>query len=475
MIGYESGGFHLSTFNNARYRAALVAAAALAATAMGTASATAAATGPTAPNELFNGYQHCSTNASAPTYLWGGTEGVTLEGIPRDAAAASGTDFGAQYLLWPVPAPTQTTTYSSYTSFSAGFEAPANVPGGALTDRTTYAWQARTIIDGSTVSTWSKTCYIAIEDGQPAVPTVTSANYPAGQFEPGGVPVQVTFGASGDSDVAGYEYVWDTGTLPVYGVSIGAYGIPEPKSIWADTKYYVKAPSLGGDVSLNLIPPSGWGPHTLTVASINRADSTSTPVDYQIYVGSTAPTVTTAVASPQFDTPTKFTFTPNATAEAASPIVSYSVSIGGGTPHVFKAGANGSATVTLRLNNVNGNNGVAVTSTSANGWVSDPYEKYYYFNTTPIVNSNEYPEYATSGGVGVSGTFTLTAQAPNIVSYTYSFDNGATETTVPANAAGNAQFTWAPPTGATSYDLNVYGTTKDGLQLQYTDYYFSVN
>jgi hypothetical protein len=471
---HREGSTILSTSIRTRYRAALAASAVLAAAVTGAASASAATTGPTAPDELFNGYQHCSTDISAPTYLWG-TDGVTLEGIPRDAAAAAGTNFGAQYLLWPVSAPTQTTTYSSYTSFSAGFEAPANAPGSALADGTTYAWQARTIIDGTTLSKWSKTCYIAIDDDRPAVPTVTSANYPAGQWSPGGVPVQLTFGANGVSDVAGYEYVWDTGVLPVPGVSIGAYGIPEPKSIWADTKYFVQAPSLGGDASLNLVPPSGAGPHTLTVASLDRAYNISATVTYQIYVRSTAPTVTTAVASPQFDTPTKFTLTPNATAEAASPIVSYSVSIGGGTPRVVKAGADGSATVTLRLNNVEGDNGLAVTSTSANGWVSDPYELYYYFDTTPIVNSNDYPEYATSGGVGVPGTFTFTAQVPNIVSYTYSFDNGATETTVAADKSGNAQITWAPPTGANSYDLNVYGTTKDGLTLLYTDYYFSVN
>ena len=277
------------------------------------------------------------------------------------------------------------------------------------------------------------------------------------------------------NDVAGYEFVWDTGVLPVYGVSIGAYGIPEPKSIWAGTKYFVQAAAVGGDATVDLVPPAGWGPHTLTVVSLDRAGSLSGLSTYEIWLQSTAPTITPAVASPQFDTATKFTFTPNATAEAASPIVSYSVSVGGGTPRTVKAGADGSATVSLKLDDIYGSNGVSVTSTSANGWVSDPNELYYYFDTTPIVNSDDYPEYSTSGGVGVPGTFTFTHQVPNIVSYSYSFDNGATETTVAADKSGDAQITWTPPTGASNYDLNVYGTTKDGLKLLYTDYYFSVN
>ena len=465
----------MHTSIRARHRAVLLAAATLAAATAGTASATAASTGPTAPDKLFNGYQHCSTDPSAPTYLWG-TDGLVLEGVPQDSAAA-GSEFGAQYLLWPVSAPTQTTTYTSnITSYPAGFEAAANIPGSALTDGTTYAWQARSLIGGSAVSKWSRTCYIAIDDeGPSSAPTITSANYPAGVSTPGGTPVQLTFGADGVSDVAGYEFVWDTGDLSVYGVSIGAGGVPEPKSPWADTKDYVQAPSLGGSASLSLVPPPGWGPHTLTVVSLDRAYNISARSTYEIWLQSTAPTITPAVANPQFDTPTKFTFTPNATAEAASPIVSYSVSIGGGTPRTVKAGADGSATVSLKLDNVYGSDGVSVTSTSANGWVSDPAQEYYYFDTTPIVNSNDYPEYSTSGGVGVPGTFTFTHQVPNIVSYTYSFDNGATETTVAADKAGDAQITWAPPTGASYYDLNVYGTTKDGLKLLSTDYYFGVN
>lgn len=236
----------------------------------------------------------------------------------------------------------------------------------------------------------------------------------------------------------------------------------------------MQAPALGGDVSLSLIPPPGWGSHTLTVVSLDRAYNESGSTTYQIYVDSTAPTITSAVAQPQFDTPTEFTFTPSPTAEAASPIVSYSVTIGYGTPRTVKAGADGSATVKLKLDQADGSDGVSVSSTSANGWVSDPDLDYFYFDTTPIVASTDYPEFGSSGGAGVPGTFTFTHQVPNIVSYTYSFDRGATETTVAADKAGDAQVTWTPSASG-SYDLNVYGTTKDGLKLEYTDYYFTVN
>jgi hypothetical protein len=244
----------------ARYRLALVMGLALATAFAGTAGAEAATTGPTAPTKLFNNDQHCSTDPSAPTYVWA-NQGVGLEGVPQDAAATAGTEFGAQFLVWPLSAPSQTVAYNSYVDvYPAGHEAATGVPASALTDGTTYAWQARSVVDGA-VSKWSKTCYIAIDDDRPASPpTVTSANYPADLTVPGGVPVQITLGANGVSDVAGYEFAWNTGgSLPVYVVAIGDGGVPEPKSIWADTKYYVQAPSLGGDANLNLVPPTGGG------------------------------------------------------------------------------------------------------------------------------------------------------------------------------------------------------------------------
>lgn len=46
---------------------------------------------------------------------------------------------------------------------------------------------------------------------------------------------------------------------------------------------------------------------------------------------------------------------------------------------------------------------------------------------------------------------------------------------MPADKSGDAQITWAPPSGASNHDLNVYGTTEDGLTLPSTDYCFSVN
>lgn len=469
----------MSKTSGRRRGAALLSAAVVGTVLAGAASpASAATTGPERPTHLFNGVAACSTDPNAPDYVAYGGLGagsyVDIEGVPQDTDTADNPSLTAQYALWPTSDPAQTTTYS-HTDVSTGFEGPADVLVSSLVEGQTYAWQARTVA-GSAVSPWTHTCYFVLDQTNPAaVPTVTSANYPTGQWDQGGAPLQFTFGANGVSDVAGYAFSW-TQPVPVPNLGgIGAYGIPQPQNPWADTAHFVQASSLGGTATVNLLPTvAPDGPVTLYVESLDRAFNVSATISYQVFISSTAPTITAPATTPAFDTPAKFTFTPNPTAEAASPIVSYSVTVGGGAARKVKAGADGSATVSLRLNQPGGNNDVTVTSTSADGWVSDSAFQSYYFDTTPVVNSTDYPEYDTSGGAGIAGTFTFTAQVPNIVSYTYSFDGGTTETTVAADASGDAQISWTPP-GTDFYDLNVYGTTKDGITLEYTDYFFGVN
>jgi hypothetical protein len=456
-----------------RLRAALISFAVVG-VALGAASpAVAAAGGPTTPTELFNGDRACSTDAAAPTYLWGG-DGVQLEGIPQDTTPSTGTGLTAQYQVWPVADPTQITTLT-HTLDPAGFEAAVSVQNG-LTDGQTYAWQTQTV-DGSAASAWSAPCYFAVDNTPPsAAPTVTSANYPQGGWDKGGAPVQFTFGANGVSDVAGYEFGWQS-DLPVpETATIGAYGIPQPVDVYADTKQFVPASTLGGSVTVNLIPPSGSGPMTLYVVSLDRAVNESTQSSYAFYVSDTGPTVTPPTPLPGFDKTAKFTFTPNSAVQAASPVVSYTVQINGG-PSVrtvtVKAARNGTAELGVKLN---GNTGtwLNVSSTSANGWVTDAtWWTTGNVDTTPTVSSDVYVENGTSGGVGVPGTFTFAPKQGMVASYTYSFNSGPA-VTVKAGAKGTATISWTP-TDDGFYDLNVYATTKDGLVLSAYDYFFSVN
>ncbi|WP_034266265.1 hypothetical protein [Actinospica robiniae] len=465
-----------------RYRAVLVSIAVLGTALAGAiAPASAAATGAERPDHLANGLFTCSTDPSAPAYVAfgvsGADSGIDLEGVPRDTDTTDYPTPTAQYQLWPVSDPTQITTYAAAEAL-AGFEAPVNVPMSSLVEGQTYAWQARTVA-GSDTSPWTHTCYFSLDTTPPsAAPTITSANYPSnGGWDQGGAPMQVTFGADEVGDVAGYGFSWEE-PIPVPRLGgTGAYGILQKTNPWADTDSFVQAPTVGGSASLDLLPPAGaYGPLTLYVESFDRAFNASSVTSYQVFVSSTEPTITPPATTPAFDKKASFTFTPNATAEAASPIVSYTVTIGAGAAHTYKADPDGSATVSLKLDQP-ANDDVTVTSTSANGWVSDAAEQNYYYDTTPTVSSDVYPENGFGGGVGVPGTFTFAPKVAGVVSYTYSFDYGNTETTVPADANGDAQITWAPTgdSGLPFYDLTVYATTKDGVNLTSYDYSFMVN
>jgi len=116
---------------------------------------------------------------------------------------------------------------------------------------------------------------------------------------------------------------------------------------------------------------------------------------------------------------------------------------------------------------------MSVTSKSADGWVSDSAFWSYSIDTTPTVSSDVYLENQTSGGVGVPGTFTFTPKVKGITSYTYSINFGQA-VTVQAAHDGVAQITWTPDQSG-FYDLEVYATTRDGLELTPYDYFFSVN
>ncbi|MGW9025532.1 hypothetical protein ACWGQ5_15175 [Streptomyces sp. NPDC055722] len=458
----------------ARLSAALASLGVFALALVAASPAVAASGTPTTPTELFNEYQSCSTDANKPTYLWA-SSGLDVEGIPGDTDAADNAFVTEEFRVWPVSDPTQTTVVSrNYATL--GFEATATLPAAAFADGQTYAWQAQTAA-GGTASDWSAPCYVTVDNTRPSnTPTVSSPNYPQGEFNQGGAPVQFTFGANGASDVAGFEYSWQP-DLPVAGIAnIGSHGIPQFVDPYSDPKHFTRADTLGGSATVSLVPPTGSGPMTLWVATLDRAYNRSAVTSYTFFVKSTAPTVTSLVPSPQFDKPTPFKLKPNPDVQAVSPVVSYSVETFGDqgqqTTEV-KASSNGTAEVTLPLNNPYGTF-FLVSSKSADGWSSDAYWwSTGYVDTTPTVSSNVYAENGTSGGVGVPGTFTLTPKVKGVASYTYSFNWGPSAT-VKTGGQGAAQIDWTPSESGFC-DLEVYATTKDGIQLAPYDYYFFVD
>jgi hypothetical protein len=407
-----------------------------------------------------------------------GRAGLTVEGIPGH------TDPGVrwvteQFRAWPVSDPSQVVTAERPYAY-LGNEAAATLGGynAPLLDGETYAWQARDVdADSGAASDWSAPCYVATDDTFPsAEPTVSSPNYPAGQQNQGGAPVKLTFGANGVSDVAGYEFTW-VGTFPVAGVaSIGDHGIPEFHDPYATSpNYFVRADSLGGPATVNLLPPYNSGYLVLRVASLDRAFNMSQPTTYYIAVKPDAPTVTKVSNSPQYGKSATFKLAPDPGVQAVSPVVGYTVRHLGQSQSetTVKASASGVAELKLTLDDPYGDT-LLVTSTSANGWVSQ--QQWWSTggtDTSPTVTSDIYPENGSGGGAGVPGTFTFTPKIKGAVSYTYSVNWGE-GTTVQAGAHGEAQISWTP-TDSGWYALEVYGTTKDGAQTAPADYFFTVN
>jgi hypothetical protein len=426
----------------------------------------AATSGPPTPIDLFNNYQACSTDASSPVYLGAGRD-LPLEALSQDTADSPFVT--EQFHVWPVSDPSQAVTLSNQYALP-GIEESVSVPGSDLTDGLTYAWEVQTVAASGT-SAWSAPCYFTVDDTSPSsAPTVTSSNYPSGQSNQGGTPIQLTFGANGVSDVAGYVFSWNE-SLPIAGIAdIGPDGVPQPIDPYTtDPSHFAPASALGGSATVRLIPPSDSGLLVLTVASLDRAYNESPPTTFYIFVKPDAPTVTQQNPDVNFDKNAQFHLTPDPKLQAASPVTSYTVNFYGQTSQTFtvKASADGSAEFGRTLDSPNSDY-MSVTSTSADGWVSQNATWNYAVDTTPTVSSDVYLENQTSGGAGVPGTFTFAPKVKGITSYTYGFSDG-TGGTVAAKGDGTAQITWTPSQSG-FYFLDVYGTTKDGIQL--SDYFY---
>lgn len=431
----------------------------------------AATSGPPTPVDLFNEFQACSTNASSPVYVSAGQD-LQLQALSQDT-----TDFPSitqQFQLWPVSDPSQVITFSN-PLVTPNTEPTFRVPGSDLTDGLTYAWQVQTV-GASGTSAWSAPCYITVDNDSPsAAPTVASSNYPSGQRDQGGTPIQVTLGSNGVSDVAGYVFSW-FGVLPAATTeTTGPDGSLQPADPYtADPANFAAASAVVGSATVSLIPPEDSELLVLTVASLDRAFNESQPTSFFIFTKPDAPTITWLNPGVPFDKNAEFHITPSPGLQAASPVTSYTVDFRGQTGRALtvKASADGTAEFGQVLDSPVGDS-MSVTSTSADGWVSQDAFWGNSVDTTPTVSSDVYPENQTSGGAGIPGTFTFAPKVKGITSYTYAFIDG-TGGTVAAKGDGTAQITWTPSASG-FYFLDVYGTTKDGIRLSDYFYVFFVN
>jgi hypothetical protein len=421
-------------------------------------------TQPGAPTQLFTDAQPCATTAPYP-YAWDLTP--ELSAMLHDADS---NDFllTGRFAVWPVGHREQRTEFTQST-MGNGFEGTGRVPAGVLADGGTYAWQVQAS-DGTDTSPWSKPCYFHVDATRPsAAPVVTSSNYPADQFSPGGQPAEFTFGSNGVSDVAAYQYVWgaDMGVPVVW--NVGPQGVPQ----WSDPfskPGFVRLAELGGSASVSLFPPDS-GPQTLSVRSFDRAFNVSAVTTYRIFVGDTSPVVTPDPPTPRLGLPLTLHLAPNAHVPTVD---SYTLQVGNGAPQTVTAAADGTAAATLT---VSGLIQIQVRSHSTNGWVSNPFRWTTTVDTTPTITSDVYPEdtgtVVSAGGTGVTGVFTFAPKVPNVVSYTYSFDWGS-EATVPADADGTAKVSWTPDTSG-QHLVYAYATDANGAVYDPYYYTFDVN
>ena len=423
--------------------------------------------GPSTPTSLTNDSQACVTDPASAPYINPNID-LTLSATSQDSATDT---ISLTFQFWPVSDPSQTTSYTE-TGIS-GLATRLNVPGTSFTDGQAYAWDAQASDSSGDASAWSTACYFIADKTNPAnPPTVTSPNYPTGQQVQGGDPIQLDLGANGISDVKGYVFGWNQSID--YGTTAG----PDPTTgIYTGQVGYIPASSLGGPATAELIPPPGVNSQflVLTVVSEDRAGNPSAETFYDMDLKSDVPTVTDKDPNAGYGQNARFAVTASPGLEAVSPVVSYTVTYQGDSTEktlTVKASKAGNAKFKVPLDDPNGVDFMSVESTSANGWTSQVDNQFLTFDTSPVVSSNVYLENDSSGGVGVPGTFTFTTTAKGIASYTYTF--GGTPVTIKAHGDKPVTISWTPDASG-FYDLNVFMTTKDGVQLPAYDYFFLVN
>lgn len=124
-------------------------------------------------------------------------------------------------------------------------------------------------------------------------------------------------------------------------------------------------------------------------------------------------------------------------------VVEYVYSFNFDVEQTVAAGADGSASVTFTPTTVDTNT-LYVFSRSADGTVSETgWFDFFPASIAPTVESATYPQFLTSGGPGVPGTFTFRPVAADVVEYVYQFP-GEPEQTVAAGPDGTATVTWTP-------------------------------
>ncbi|MEW2506909.1 hypothetical protein AB0878_41290 [Amycolatopsis sp. NPDC047767] len=165
----------------------------------------------------------------------------------------------------------------------------------------------------------------------------------------------------------------------------------------------------------------------------------------------------------------EFTFSPNGSTD----VVRYDYSFGANTREIA-AGPDGTATVSFTPT-ANGWQSVIVRAWDRAGNLSgSTYYSFLVKETRPTVTSDRYPpQGGPDGGIGVPGVFRFAPGMPNVVTYDYRLDDGASAT-VTAGQDGVAEVTITPATGG-DHVLFVRSTDTSGVTTPEREYRFLVD
>lgn len=369
--------------------------------------------------------------------------------VTADLTDADGSQnqVSAEFQIWPVGLPDQTTTFDSDLALSPPTEAGTIVPDGVFTDGGKYVLRVRSN-DGQLDSNWSSQCRVNVDvTGPTAAPTVTSTDYPEGTDFPGSggpnVPGTFTFTANGDKSIVDFAY--GEGVSPT-----------------------IVAANKPGGTATATFTPTRSGFIDLDVRGVDRAGNEGPVTSYAFMVKDTSPTVIDANPGGAFRQPRTLTFSPN-----QDGVVTYFYELNGEGQQSVSADADGQAQVSVAPDQGD-QNSLTVQSITADGILSGTATYFMFVDTTPTVTSAQYPSTESGGGIGIRGAFTFSpAYSPGVISYTYSFDNGVSQT-VAANANGKATVHFTPGTSGT-HILVVTSLDTTGFVSDQQFYVFDVN
>jgi hypothetical protein len=329
--------------------------------------------------------------------------------------------------FWSVADPAQRREVVVSGQLSAAF------PQDLLVDSGTYAWQARAEDEDGAVSAWTAPCQVTIDNTRPAAaPAVTSTDYPndAGSSGSGGVGIvgDFAFSANGDTDVVAFE--WSG-----FHVGSGRIAADQP----------------GGSATAS-IAPTGDGRVDLSVVGVDRAGNRSDATRYSFSVTRTAPEVA-ADTYVRIGEPLSATFTAT---QAGARTVTYRLDELAET--TVPVGSDGTASVAVQVPTAEPySHQLSVWTTNAAGQRSAVRE--WRFSVNPAA-----PTVAFSPNAAVISqrvTVTFTPGMPDVVSYTYTVNDGA-PTTVDAAADGTATFEYPADTSG-FFDFRVFSTSASGV------------